>query len=231
MKVVAYYRVSTAQQGRSGLGLEAQRKAVVSFAEAQGLEIAGEFVETETGKGSDALDRRPQLAAAVAHAALRGCPVVVAKLDRLSRDVAFISGLMAKRVAFIVAELGPDVDPFMLHIYAALAEKERGLISERTKAALAAAKARGVKLGNPNGAAALRRAGKGTGAAVEALKAGADAHAQQLAPVIRHLRSEGLRSLPALAGALNERGMVTPRGGRWHPSSVRNLLARLERAA
>ena len=201
------------------------------FAEAQGLEIAGEFVETETGKGSDALARRPQLSAAMAHAALRGCPVVVAKLDRLSRDVAFISGLMAKRVAFIVAELGPDVDPFMLHIYAALAEKERGLISERTKAALAAAKARGVKLGNPNGAAAIRRAGKGTGAAVEALKAGADAHAQQLAPVIRHLQSEGLASLPALAGALNERGMVTPRGGKWHPSSVRNLLARLDRAA
>src|SRR5678816_3663350 len=98
----------------------------------------------------------------MAQASLFGCPVIVAKLDRLSRDVAFISGLMAKRVPFVVAELGPDVDPFMLHLYAALAEKERRLISERTKAALAAAKARGVKLGNPNGAAAIRRAGKGT---------------------------------------------------------------------
>ena len=230
MKVVAYFRVSTAQQGRSGLGLDAQRQAVARFAEAEGLQIAGEFVEVETGKGSDALDRRPQLSAAMTQASLLGCPVIVAKLDRLSRDVAFISGLMAKRVPFVVAELGSDVDPFMLHLYAALAEKERSLISERTKAALAAAKARGVKLGNPNGAAAIRRAGKGTGAAVEALKAGADAHAQQLAPVIRHLQAEGLTSLPALAGALNERGMVTPRGGRWHPSSVRNLLARLATA-
>ena len=231
MKVVAYYRVSTAHQGRSGLGLDAQREAVARFAEAEQLEIAGEFVEVETGKGSDALDRRPQLATAMTQASLLGCPVIVAKLDRLSRDVAFISGLMAKRVPFVVAELGSDVDPFMLHLYAALAEKERRLISERTKAALAAAKVRGVKLGNPNGAAAIRRAGKGTGAAVEALKAGADAHAQQLAPVIRHLQAEGLKSLPALAGALNERGMVTPRGGKWHPSSVRNLLARLDRAA
>lgn len=231
MKAVAYYRVSTAQQGRSGLGLEAQRETVTRFAAAQGLELAGEFVETETGKGADALDRRPQLAAAMTQASLLGCPVIVAKLDRLSRDVAFISGLMAKRVPFVVTELGPDVDPFMLHIYAALAEKERRLISERTKAALAAAKARGVKLGNPNGAAALRRAGKGTTAAVGALKAGADAHARQLAPVIRQLQAEGLTSLPALAGALNERQMRTPRGGKWHPSSVRNLLARLDRAA
>jgi DNA invertase Pin-like site-specific DNA recombinase len=231
VKVVAYYRVSTAKQGRSGLGLEAQRAAVSRFAEAERLEIAGEFVEVETGKGSDALDRRPQLAAAMAQASLLGCPVIVAKLDRLSRDVAFISGLMAKRVAFVVAELGSDVDPFMLHLYAALAEKERRLISERTKAALAAAKARGVKLGNPNGAAAIRKAAKGTVAAIEALKAAADAHAQQLAPVITHLRAEGLSSLPALANALNERGMVTPRGGKWHPSSVRNLLARLDATA
>lgn len=228
MKAVAYYRVSTAQQGRSGLGLEAQKEAVAAFAKAQGWELAGEFVKTETGKGADALERRPTLAAAMDHAAAMGCPVVVAKLDRLSRDVAFISGLMAKRVAFVVAELGPDVDPFMLHIYAALAEKERRLISERTKAALAAAKARGVKLGNPNGAAALRRAGKGTSAAVGALKAGADALALPLAPVIRALRAEGLTSLSALAGALNERQMRTPRGGKWYPSSVRNLLARLD---
>lgn len=227
MKVVAYYRVSTAQQGRSGLGLEAQREAVARFVESERLEIAGEFVEVETGKGSDALDRRPQLSAAMTQASLLGCPVIVAKLDRLSRDVAFISGLMAKRVPFVVAELGADVDPFMLHLYAALAEKERNLISERTKAALAAAKARGVKLGNPNGAAAIRRAGKGTGAALGALKAGADAHAQKLAPVVRHLQAEGHTSLPTLAKALNERGMATPRGGRWHPSSVRNLLARL----
>ena len=111
---------------------------------------AAEYVEAETGKGSDALDRRPQLAAALAAAKAAKCSVVVAKLDRLSRDVAFVAGLMAQRVPFIVAELGRDADPFMLHLYAALAEKERRLISERTKAALAAKKAMGATLGNPH---------------------------------------------------------------------------------
>src|SRR4051812_29479023 len=129
--VIAYYRVSTERQRRSGLGIDAQRNAVASFAEAQGLAILQEYVETETGKGSDALERRPQLAAALAAARTAKCPVVVAKLDRLSRDVAFIAGLMAQRVAFIVAELGADADPFMLHLYAALAEKERRLIIRR----------------------------------------------------------------------------------------------------
>jgi DNA invertase Pin-like site-specific DNA recombinase len=112
--------------------------------------VVAEFVEFETGKGADALDRRPQLAAALKLAKKRKAEIVLAKLDRQSRDVAFISGLMAQRVPFIVAELGSDVDPFMLHVYAALAEKERRLISERTRAALAAAKARGKRLGNPN---------------------------------------------------------------------------------
>ena len=149
-RAVAYYRVSTKQQHRSGLGIEAQRAAVTRFAEAEGLTIIGEFVEAETGKGADALDRRPQLAAALAMAKSAKCCVVVSKLDRLSRDVAFVSGLMAQRVPFIVAELGRDADPFMLHLYAALAEKERRLISERTKAALAAKKAQGARLGNPS---------------------------------------------------------------------------------
>ena len=148
-RIISYIRVSTQKQGRSGLGLEAQRAANAQFASREGFAIAAEFTEVETGKGADALDRRPQLAAALADARRRKCPIVVAKLDRLSRDVAFISGLMARKVPFIVAELGADVDPFMLHIYAALAEKERRNISIRTKQALAAAKARGVRLGNP----------------------------------------------------------------------------------
>ena len=114
--IVSYIRVSTAQQGRSGLGLDAQRAAIARFAQDEGFEIAGELVEVETGKGSDALDRRPQLAAALAEARRRKCSVLVAKLDRLSRDVAFISGLMASRVPFIVAELGADADSFMLHL-------------------------------------------------------------------------------------------------------------------
>src|SRR6478672_1282354 len=145
--IVAYYRVSTAAQGRSGLGLEAQRAAVAAFAKAEGFEVVAEFTEVETGKGADALERRPQLKAALKAAKKLKCEVAVAKLDRLSRDVAFISGLMAQRVPFIVCALGRNVDPFMLHIYAALAEQERRMISRRTKEALAEAKAKGKKLG------------------------------------------------------------------------------------
>jgi DNA invertase Pin-like site-specific DNA recombinase len=122
-------RWKPARQGRSGLGIEAQREAVSRFAAAEGFEIVGEFVEIETGKGADALDRRPQLAAALAAGRARKSPVIVAKLDRLSRNVAVVAGLMAEKVPFIVAELGADADPFMLHLYAALAEKERRLIS------------------------------------------------------------------------------------------------------
>src|ERR1700722_5197298 len=145
---VSYIRVSTSKQGRSGLGIEAQREAIARFAAAEGREVIAEFLEVETGKGSDALDRRPRLAEALAKARKAKAPVVVAKLCRLSRDVAFISGLMAQRVPFIVAELGADADPFMLHIYAALAEKERALIADRTRAALAQKKAQGAVLGN-----------------------------------------------------------------------------------
>src|ERR1700704_4020878 len=114
-KAVAYLRVSTQQQQRSGLGIEAQRAAIARFAEGEGIRIIAEFVEAETGKGADAIDRRPQLAAAPAAAKSAKCAVLVSKLDRLSRDVAFVSGLMAQRVPFIVAELGRDADPFMLH--------------------------------------------------------------------------------------------------------------------
>src|SRR5438094_400721 len=149
-QAVAYYRVSTARQGRSGLGIEAQRAAVARFAESEGFTLIAEFVEVETGKGADALDRRPQLAAALATGRAKRCPVIVAKLDRLSRDVAFVASLMAQRVPFIVAELGTDADPFMLHLYAALAEKERHLIAERTRSALAARKAQGGTSSKPH---------------------------------------------------------------------------------
>ena len=159
-RVIAYYRVSTLQQHRSGLGIDAQRAAVARFAETEGLTIIAEYVEAETGKGADAIDRRPQLAAALAAAKAAKCAVLVSKLDRLSRDVAFVSGLMAQRVPFIVAELGRDADPFMLHLYAALAEKERRLISERTKAALAIKRACGTKLGNPRNIAQAGERGR-----------------------------------------------------------------------
>jgi DNA invertase Pin-like site-specific DNA recombinase len=217
--IVAYIRVSTSQQGRSGLGIEAQREALTRFAGDEGFEPVAEFVEVETGKGSDALDRRPQLTAALAKARALHCPVAVAKLDRLSRDVHFISGLMAHRVSFLVAELAPDVDPFVLHLYAALAEKERALIAGRTKSALAAAKAKGVKLGNPNIDAAQ-------GAAVVAVKAEADRAANNVLPIIAEIRKSGAVTLRAVADALNARGVPTPRRGRWHATSVRNALAR-----
>jgi DNA invertase Pin-like site-specific DNA recombinase len=217
--IVAYVRVSTSQQGRSGLGIEAQREALARFAGGEGFELVAEFLEIETGKGSDALDRRPQLAAALAKARALRCPVAVAKLDRLSRDVHFISGLMAHRVPFLVAELGPDVDPFVLHLFAALAEKERALIAGRTKAALAAAKAKGAKLGNPNIEVAQGRA-------VAAIKAEANRAAGNVLPIIVEIRKSGAMTLRAIADALNARGVPTPRGGRWHAMSVRNALAR-----
>lgn len=220
--LVAYYRVSTREQGRSGLGVEAQRQALARFAQAEAFEIVAEFTEIETGKGSDALERRPQLAAALAEARRYGkaCPVAVAKLDRLSRDVHFISGLMAHKVPFLVADLGSDVEPFLLHLYAALAEKERALISQRTKAALAAAKARGQQLGNP-------RLSEARALANARHKAGADAFAASVAPAIREAQAAGASSLHKIATALNGRGIAAPRGGQWQAQQVANVLRRM----
>lgn len=219
-KIISYIRVSTGKQGKSGLGIEAQREAIARFAAAQGAEIAGEYVEVETGKGADALDRRPKLNAALAQARKAKVPVVVAKLCRLSRDVAFISGLMANRVPFIVAELGADADPFMLHVYAALAEKERNLIADRTRAALAVKKAQGVKLGNPVNLAEAGAKG------ADMQRANADAYAANVLPVIRQIQASGATTLRAVAEALNARGIQTARGGQWYAATVRNVLER-----
>ena len=179
--------------------------------------------EVETGKGADALDRRPQLASALDLARRHKCSIVVAKLDRLSRDVAFISGLMAQRVPFVVAELGPAVDPFVLHIYAALAEKERALISQRTKAALAAAKARGVTLGNPRLEEARARAHKDK--IVAAVR-----HSALTLPHILPLYEQGM-SLRAIARELTARGVPTALGGKWHAVQVSDILRRREAVA
>jgi DNA invertase Pin-like site-specific DNA recombinase len=219
-KIVAYARVSTGKQERAGNGLEAQRAAIEAFAQANGFEIEAEpFVEVESGKGNgdDALDRRPVLAAALAKARAVRCPVVVSKLDRLSRDVHFISGLMAHRVPFVVAELGPEVDPFVLHLYAALAEKERNLISQRTKAALAALKARGATLGNP-------RLSEAQPKAVEAVKAEADAFASNVRPILDSLQ-HGM-SANAMARELNARRVATASGGKWSATTVLRILRR-----
>ena len=221
---VAYYRVSTAQQGRNGLGIEAQQAAVRRFAAAEGMELVAEHVEVETGKGADALDRRPVLREALAQAKKAKAAVLVARLDRLSRDVHFISGLMAHRVPFIVADLGADADPFMLHIYAALAEKERALISERTRAALARKKLQGVLLGNRTNLAEACAKGTATN------RKAADAFAANVLPVVRQMQAAGVSGLRGLAAALNELGVRTARGGEWHATTVRNILLRQKAA-
>src|SRR4030081_3923901 len=184
-RAVAYLRVSTQQQQRSGLGIEAQRAAIERFVAAESLTIIEEYAEFETGKGADALDRRPQLAAALAAARKAKCSIVVSNLDRLSRDVAFVSGLMAQKVPFIVAELGRDADPFMLHLYAALAEKERRLISERTTAALQAKRAAGASLGNPTNLHAAGLLGR------RAQAQAADDFTVNVLPVVDVLRGAG----------------------------------------
>ncbi len=231
-RVVAYYRVSTEAQGRSGLGLDAQRTAVTTLSSSRGWTIIAEFTEVESGKRNDRL----QLAAALHHAKVTGGTLMIAKLDRLSRNAAFIAALQDSGSKFIAADM-PEANELTVHIMAAVAQAEREAISSRTKAALAAAKARGHRkdgqpftagrLGNPNGAAALRRAAKGNVASVGSIKANADAFAAPLAPVVERLRAQGCTSLPMLAAALNDEGMRTARGGKWHPSTVRNLLTRL----
>lgn len=223
-RVVAYYRVSTESQGRTGLSLQAQRDAVVSLCQHRGWDIVVDFTEVESGKRND----RPQLAAALKRAKVTGARLVIAKLDRLSRNVAFLASLQDSGAKFTAADM-PEADEFTVHILAAVAQRERKLISERTKAALAAAKARGVKLGNPNGAEPIRRAGKGTAAALEAARRKAADRAVEYAEILADVRSEGATSLSAIAKELNVRGILTARGGRWHPSTVRNLVSRIDR--
>jgi DNA invertase Pin-like site-specific DNA recombinase len=209
---VAYIRVSTGKQAKSGLGLEAQIEAIRAFAKTEGYKLAGTFEEHESGKGADALDRRPLLAAAIKAAKKAGGPVIVSKLDRLSRDVHFISGLMAHKVPFIVTELGSDVDPFVLHLFAALAQKERYLISARTKEGLKAAKARGTKLG-------------GWTAGSEASKRQADEVAERMKPVLVELSH--LPSARKIAAELNRRGIKSATGGQWSSKTVVRLRERL----
>ena len=210
--IVAYHRVSTAAQGRSGLGLEAQRKAIAAFAQAEGFEILAEFTEVETGKGSDALDRRPQLKAALKAAKKAKCEIAVAKLDRLSRDVSFISGLMSQRVPFVVTALGRSVDPFVLHIYAALAEQERRMISQRTAAGLAVAKASGKQLGTHGKVLAAQNAA---------------AAAERDAALRPALVALGDLSANAIARELNARKIPTPNGKRWSAVTVLRAMKRL----
>lgn len=221
-KAVAYYRVSTDKQGRSGLGLDAQRIAVEDLCKSRDWQlIAPPFQEIESGKRND----RPELIKALERCRQTGATLVIAKLDRLSRNAAFLLTLRDSGVKFVAADM-PDANDFTVNIMALVAQQEREVISARTKAALAAAKARGTRLGNPDGAAAFKgRIGFQAGA--DAAKRKADEHAELLRPVIERLQREGHVSFGSLSRCLNDEGMRTPRGGRWHPASVRNLLARL----
>ena len=224
-QAVAYLRVSTSEQKKSGLGLEAQKSAIKAFAEREGLELVGTYRETQTGKGSDALDRRPRLAAALRKAKKLNCPIIVAKLDRLSRDVHFISGLMAERVEFIVSELGRQADPFILHLFAALAEKERSLISQRTREGLQEARKRGVLLGMAGKSKEKVRSIARSGG--KAAKVQADEWVSKEGWAIETAYQDAGTYLGA-AKLLNERGIKSARGGQWYAATVKSSLARLE---
>lgn len=213
MKAVAYLRVSTGKQGKSGLGLEAQREAVARYVAANGLEEPVEFVEVETGKGANALSKRPQLLAALAEAKRSKGRLVIAKLDRLARNVHFISGLMETGVDFAVADM-PHADRFRLHLEAVIAEDEARRISERTRDALAAAKAQGTELGK-NG---KRLAAQNKAAAVERIA--------PIAAKLVELKRSGL-SVRQMVATLNEQQVPSPAGGKWHVANLHRALGRI----
>lgn len=224
-RLVAYERVSTARQGASGLGLEAQRKVIEDFAVSRGAEVLARFTEVESGRKAD----RPELAKALHLAKVTGATLVIAKLDRLSRNAAFLLALRDSGVRFLAVDM-PKANDLTVGIMALVAQAEREAISRRTKEALAVAKARGVKLGNPNGTAALRRAGEAGVALRVAVSANAQAFAQDLALVLDDVRAKGHDSLRAIAAELTARGIRTRRGGIWNVGNVKALRDRLSPA-
>lgn len=224
VQVVSYLRVSTARQGASGLGLEAQRAAVAAYVAAGRHKLVAEHVEVESGAKAG----RPELAAALAACRLHRATLVIAKLDRLARNVAFIANLMDGGVDFVACDL-PHANRLTLHLLAAIAEHEREMISQRTKAALAAAKARGIKLGNPRGAQALSRAFRhGTVKSAAGRQESARQHAHAAGHAIKHIMASGIEGSRAIAAALNERAIPSPSGGAWYEEQVRRTMLRLE---
>lgn len=220
-KFVAYYRVSTKRQGRSGLGLDAQRKAVEDYLNGGRWTLVSEFVEVESGKNNE----RPELSKALAACRLHGATLVVAKLDRLSRNAAFLLTLRDSGVEFVAADM-PEANRMTVGIMAVIAEHEREMISQRTRAALTAAKRRGVKLGNPDHLTERARR-KGTRVSAESRRAIARQRAEDLAPIVAELQSEGAVSLHDLARGLNKRGIPTARGGVWTATQVHRLITLL----
>lgn len=216
-RYVAYFRVSTTRQGQSGLGLDAQRQAVADFLEnGDTWKCLGEFTEVESGKRAD----RPELVKAIAECKKRKAVLIIAKLDRLARNVAFIANLMDGGIEFRCADM-PEASRLTIHILAAVAEHEREMISRRTKEALAAAKARGVKLGAPDPTKS-HAAGQAT------IQRNADRFAANVAPIIADIQKSGITSLRGIAEALNARGIATARGGTWAAPTVRNVLRRVK---
>jgi DNA invertase Pin-like site-specific DNA recombinase len=218
-KFIAYYRVSTAKQGISGLGLEAQRTAVEDYLNGGRWTLVAEFKEVESGKRSD----RPQLAKALAACRVHGATLIIAKLDRLARNVAFISTLMEAGIEFTAVDF-PQANRLTVHILAAVAEHEAAMISARTKAALAAAKKRGVKLGGGRPGFIASQNPKGVKASARVRRAKASKRAADLLPTIEEIRADGASSLREIAAALNERGIPAPRGGEWQAVQVQRVL-------
>jgi DNA invertase Pin-like site-specific DNA recombinase len=219
-KWISYLRVSTDRQGKSGLGIEAQRSAVADYLNGGKWSLVKEFVEVESGKRSD----RPMLAKAVQACRAHGAKLVIAELDRLSRDAHFLLGLEKAGVDFVAADM-PNANRLTVGIMAMVAEEERRMISKRTKDALAAAKRRGTKLGGDRGVVPSKRA---RAMGVEALRARANAKAADLAPIIKELQATGKTSLRAIATGLNEVGIPTARGGEWSSPQVMRILERLD---
>ncbi|TCK05864.1 recombinase family protein [Marinobacterium mangrovicola] len=222
MKLIAYYRVSTSKQGKSGLGLEAQRRDVEAYAAGSGATVIAEFTEIESGGKSD----RAELQAAIERCQLVGGRLVIAKLDRLSRSVGFIAQLQDSGVRFVACDM-PEANETMVQLMSVMAQAERKAISVRTRAALQAAKARGVQLGNPNLAAAREaRTGDVTAKARKARKVKANRHADLVMREIQSAQGEGLSSLGQIAGWLNEQQIGTPRGCEWTRAAVARVLKR-----
>ena len=214
-KFVAYFRVSTDKQGRSGLGFEAQRHAVDQFLNGGSWSLIGEFTEVESGKRN----KRPELEKALAVCKRQKAKLVIAKLDRLSRNLAFIATLMDSGVEFVAVD-NPHANKLTVHILAAVAQHEREMIAQRTKDALQAAKARGAVLGNPKLDTVRDRA-------VASVKADADRFAKNVAPIIREIQSTGVASHRGIARSLNSRGIATARGGDWTAVQVGSILRRV----
>lgn len=211
---VSYLRASTTKQGIDGYGIDAQRKAVNDFVASRGGRLLGEYVEVESGKAR----RRPQLEAAIQEAKKKNATLAISKLDRLARSVFVIAGLIESQVDFVAVDM-PDANKLTIHIFSAMGEYERDLISQRTKAGLAAAKARGVKLGCPIAAETAKLARK-------AASEQADYFAAQVLPMIRDIQDAGKKTLSGIADALNRLGVKSARGGRWYAASVKRVLDR-----